>query len=176
MSRNSQGVSARKLLNRPASAGMRLGVDDDLLADVLQRRQAVVAAVLDDDLEAAGGAQAVDRRGAEDVDQPVLDLLLEIGLQLGGDASRRKGRVAARSVEVVEHHVHRAEIGGVGAQQDRLAGDGHGVLHAGVLVGDLLDAVHDPLGPLHGGRVGQLHVHQQVALVLRGNEARRATS
>ena len=102
---------------------------------------------------------------------PSLISCLELGLQRGGDGLAGKARGGA-AVEVVEHHVHRAEVRGVGAQQDRLAGDGHGVLHAGVLVGQLLDAVHHPLGPLHGGRVGQLHVHQQVALVLRGDEAR----
>ena len=30
------------------------------------------------------------------------------------------------------------------------------------------------LGPLDGGGVGQLHVDQQIALVLHGNEARGA--
>ena len=39
--------------------------------------RAQVAAVLDHDLEAAGGPQAVDRRGLEDVDQPSPDLALE---------------------------------------------------------------------------------------------------
>ncbi len=110
------------------------------------------------------------------VHQPVLDLLPGNRPASGRRWPRRKGPRAARLVEVVEHHVHGAEVRGVGAQQDRLAGDGHGVLHAGVLVGQFLDAVHHPLGPLHGGRVGQLHVHQQVALVLHGDEARRATS
>ena len=33
-------------------------------------------------------------------------------------------------VEVVEHHVHRAEVRGVGVEQDRLAGDGHRVADA----------------------------------------------
>ena len=35
-----------------------------------------------------------------------------------------------------------------------------------------LDLGHDPLRPLDRGRVGQLHVEQQVALVLLGDEAR----
>ena len=38
---------------------------DDLVADALQLVKAEVAAVLDDELEAAGGAQSVDRRRAE---------------------------------------------------------------------------------------------------------------
>ena len=67
MSRKSQGVSARKLLNRPRRpSGLSLPRVDDLLADLCKRGQADVAAVFDDDLEAARGAQAVDRRGPED--------------------------------------------------------------------------------------------------------------
>ena len=46
-------------------------------------------------------------------------------------------------VEIVEHHVHGAEIGRVGIQQDRLAGDGQDVLDALGVGGDLLDAAHD---------------------------------
>ena len=64
------------------------------------------------------------------------------------------------------------KFGALALKQDRLAGDGHGVLDARGLAGDFLDAMHDPLGPLHRGGVGQLDVHQQVALVLHGNEAR----
>ena len=45
---------------------------------------------------------------------------------------------AVRFVEIVEHDVHRAEVGGVGVEQDRLAGDGDGVLDARRLPGDLL--------------------------------------
>ena len=145
---------------------------DDGVAGVLQGFQAAVAAVLDDEFESARGAEAVDRRGAEDVHQPVLDLLLEAGLQPGGQ--RRTGQLGVgAAMEVVQHHVHGAEIGGIGVQQDRLAGDGHGVLDPFRAIGDGLDAAHDLLRPLDRRGVGQLHVHQQVALVLGGNEARR---
>ena len=77
-------------------------------------------------------------------------------------------------VELVEHHVHRAEVGRVGVHQDRLAGDRHGVRDARQLAGDPLDLLHHLLGPLQRRRVGQLHVDQQVALVLRRDEARWA--
>ena len=43
-------------------------------------------------------------------------------------------------VEFIEHHVHGAEIRGVGIEQDRLAGDGHRVADAGRVQRDLLDA------------------------------------
>ena len=65
----------------------------DVVGDVLQRHQAGVAAVLDDDLEAAGRAQAVERRRAEDVDQSISDLLLKRFLELGGNGVA--GQVAA---------------------------------------------------------------------------------
>ena len=121
---------ARKLVKSPESVA-RIGgfcdVGDDPVGDALDLLRAQVAAVLDHDLEAAGGAQAVDRRGLEDVDQPVLDLLLQLApgarAAITGPVSPCVGAV----VEIVEHHVHRAEVGGVGVQQDRLAGDRHGV-------------------------------------------------
>ena len=65
MSRYSQGVSDRELLNRPCSPGVLVAAGDDLVADPLQLAQAEVAAVLDDELEPAGRAQPLDRRGAE---------------------------------------------------------------------------------------------------------------
>ena len=56
---------APELLNRPLQPRRLVAPRDDLVADALQFVQAEVAAVLDDQLEAAGGAQAVDRRRAE---------------------------------------------------------------------------------------------------------------
>ena len=74
-------------------------------------------------------------------------------------------------MKIVEHQVHRAEVGGVGVEQNRLAGNRHRVLDARRFVGDLFDPLHDLLRALHGGRVGKLHVDQQVAFVLRRNES-----
>ena len=64
-----------------------------------------------------------------------------------------------------------AEIGAVGLQQDGLAGDAEGVIDAGNLRGNFVDLLHDRFGAEHGGRVGQLHVDQQIALILFGDEA-----
>ena len=63
------------------------------------------------DLESAGGAQAVQRRGAEHVDRAVGDLAAEARfLQAGGDGVA--GQVRRQPiVKVVEHDIHRAEIG-----------------------------------------------------------------
>ena len=65
----------------------------------------------------------------------------------------------------------RAEVRRVGIEQDRLPGDGDRVLDARRLSGDLLDPLHHLLRALHRGRIGQLHVDQQIALVLHGDEA-----
>ena len=77
MSRYSQGVLARKLVNSPCRLGLVGSPRPRSLRRPLAGLQAAVAAVLDHDLEAARRAQAFDRRGPEDVDQPVLDLFLE---------------------------------------------------------------------------------------------------
>ena len=72
-----------------------------------------------------------------------------------------------------EHHVQRAEVRGIGVQNQRLAGDPHRVLHARRVVRERSIRAMTSLRALHGRRVGQLHVQQQVSLVLLGNEARR---
>ena len=130
MSRNSQGVLARKLEKSPAVPGPALPLLDDRLARRLRRVRPLSPRSSTIDLEPAGGPQSVDRRGAEDVDQPVGDLLAGSRSASGAAIAspERPGRGAL--VEVVEHHVHRAEVRRVGAEQDRLPGDGHRVRHA----------------------------------------------
>ena len=53
------------------------------------------------------------------------------------------GAVAA--AELVEHDVERAEVRGVGPQQQRLAGDADRVGHARHLAGHLLDVAASPV-------------------------------
>ena len=151
----------------PVAAGV-----DDPLADPLQSREAVGTAVLDDDLESARGAQAIDRRGLEDGHHGPADIALEPFFQGVGDPFAGEPRRRAL-VEVVEHDVQGAEVGRVGPQQDRLARHGHGMLDTRRLVRDFLDPGHDAHRALQARGVRQLHVHQQVAFVLRGNEPRR---
>ena len=85
------------------------------------------------------------------------------------------GRVAQLGtlplVERLEDDEHRAEVGAVGLQQERHAGDGDGVRHARRLAGDLLDLGHGVLGALQRRRVGQLDVDDEPALVLLRDEA-----
>ena len=102
---------------------------DDLIADPLQVVQAEIAAVLDDQLEAAGRAQAVDRRRAERRDDRPAHLALAALLQLRGDGVG--GQLGpAPLLELLEHDVHRAEVGRIGVQEQRLAGDADRVLDA----------------------------------------------
>ena len=147
-----------------------LAGNDDLLGHFLKGFEAVVVGVLDDDLEAARRAQALHRRGAKEIDHGVGHLAVEALLQRLGDGvglEFRPGPV----LEVIEHQIERAEVRGIGVQQDRLAGDGDGVLDALGFQGDLLDALDHLVGARHGGGVGELHVDQQIALVLLRDEA-----
>ena len=63
---------------------------DDLIADPLQVLQAEIAAILDDELEAAGRAQAVDRRRSERRDDRSAHLALTAFLQLRGNGVGRQ--------------------------------------------------------------------------------------
>ena len=56
--------------------------------------------------------------------------------QRRGDGVGRQLRAAAL-VELLEHHVHRAQVRGVGVEDQRLAGDAHRVRDPGRLAGDL---------------------------------------
>ena len=144
---------------------------DDLVADPLQVVQAEIAAILDDELEAAGRAQAVDRRRSERRDDRPAHLALTALRELRGDrVGRQLGAAPVR--KLLEHDVHRAEVRRVGVQEQRLARDADRVLDPRRLAGQRFDAGHDPLRPLHRGRVGQLHVEEQIPLVLLRDEAR----
>ena len=128
-----------RAVDDPLQSGRAIGLVHDLIADVLQLLQTQVAAVLDHDLEAAGRSQSIDRRSAEDRDQCVADLLPAALPQLGSDGVRGESR-SAPLVEVLQHHVQRAQIRGVGVLDQRLAGDPHRVRHARRLVRERLDA------------------------------------
>ena len=75
-------------------------------------------------------------------------------------------------VERIEHHEHRAQVRPVGPQHERHAADADHVADPGHLADDLRGPAHHLLGPLQRRRIGKLDGHEQVALVLVGNEAR----
>ncbi len=98
------------------------GPVDDLLAEPLELVQAQVGAVLDDQLEAAGGAQAVDGRCAERRDDGPADLLAApVPNRLGDRVGVQLRRMAF--FKRLEQDVHRTQIGRVGVQDQRLPGD-----------------------------------------------------
>ena len=74
------GVELRRVRaeqgEQAGQARLAVGPFDQRVGGLLQRLQAEVAAVFDHELEAAGGAQAVDRRGAEHADHRLGDLLV----------------------------------------------------------------------------------------------------
>ena len=87
-------------------------------------------------------------------------------------ASAVSCRLAAL-VERLEHDEHRAQVRTVGAQHERQAGDADRMGDAFGCADDVVGVGHRRVGPLQRGRVGKLDRHEQIALVLVGNEADR---
>src|SRR5262249_20349495 len=96
-----------------------VAVDDDLVADALELAEAEVAAVFDEVCDPAGGAEAVDGWAAEDGYVGAAHLFFAAFLQLLGDSVG--GQVGAVAfLEFTQKDVHRAEVGGVGFQDQGL--------------------------------------------------------
>ena len=90
MSRYSQGVLARKLVNSPCRPWRLAAVGHDAVGDRLQRLEPGVAAVLDHDLEAAGRAQSFQRRAPKTLISPSWISFCKTVLQPGGDGVARQ--------------------------------------------------------------------------------------
>ena len=101
-------------------AGRLVASRDDLIADVLELRQPEIAAVLDNQFEAAGRAQAVDRRAPNDRHDRSADSRRQ-SLAVAAIASAVSR--AVRFLNSLSMHEHRTEIGRVGVQDQRLARD-----------------------------------------------------
>ena len=120
-------------------------------------------------LEAAGVAQAAHRRRPEDQHAR----LGYFPRQAGAEAL--EDRLTAQLgtlpfVERLEREEHAGVVRTVGVQDERLPRDGHDVRNAGRLEADLFDLGDRFDRPLQRGRVGQLDVGDQVALVLDRDE------
>ena len=126
---------------QPHHALFALGFLGNQVGLFLQGGRAEVAAVLDHELEPAGPADAPDRRRPEDGEVGIEDFAVEPAAQRGGNGVRIQARVLP-PVEIVQDHEHRAEVGAVAAQQERLAGNLESVLNAGRLQDDLLGPGH----------------------------------
>ena len=107
MSTKSCGVWARYRVNTTAdNAGRSWARVDQLIGHRLQFAEIDVAALLGLQLEAAGVAQAVDRRRPEDADHGALDLLVAPLLDLARRSPRRTrrvpsaGRTASRTTNI----------------------------------------------------------------------------
>jgi hypothetical protein len=111
------------------------------LADRLQRLQAVVPPILDDDLESAGRSQPVDGRRAQYVDERSGHFRVERLGQSVGDHIARQVLPRPR-MEVVEHDIHGPEVRGIRPQHDRLPRNGDGMVHS-------RGGPCDPFEPLH---------------------------
>ena len=163
---------ARKLLNSPGRPGVALPSGDDLVADALQIAQAQVAAILDDQLESAGRSQAIDRRAPKIDHDGVAHLAVTCSSQFAAIASaERSARAGAKTPPVTRtsspDSAHwRPRSSDWPAMPTVCA-------TPGVSRAMLSIWCHHLLRPLDAGRVGQLHVQQQIALVLLRDEAGR---
>ena len=171
-------VQPRRVGAEAGEQALQLGLCSALGRRCRRRRPAAssrpaVAAVLDHDLEAARRAQALHRRAPKTLTRPPPISSLKSLAAARRRWRRPTGRGSWRcwkssSMTYIEPKFER-----VGVEQERLPRDGDRVLDARRAPGDLLDACHHRLRPLDRRRVGQLHVDQQIALVLRRDEAGR---
>ena len=166
---------ALKLLNRPTSPGWLLPLPTTLATAPCRASQPGAATVLHLQLEAAGAAQAVDRRGAEDAPPAPPGSRGNACRSRSATAFGAQLRVAGALLERLEDDEHAADVGDVGAGQDRVAGHADRVADALGLQGDRRSCASMTASrALQAGAVGELGVDDQVALVLLRDEARRA--
>ena len=141
---------------------------------VVESFEAETAAIFDVELEAADGAETLNRRRREDGDEGFLDGA-ELLIQVGGDGVGGEfGRFAL--VEGLERGEDNTGIGAIGETVDGETGKGDGVLDTGVFHGDVGHFANDIVGAIESGAVGELRESDEIAFILRGNEARRNAS
>ena len=145
-----------------------------LSAVLLQDGQAVVAGVLNDDLEAARRAQTFHRRGAEDVHDGFGNLF----------AATRSCSSAAMASPDSSGRVRFSKSSSIRYRAPKLEALALSKIDWPEMATRVLDALASSgrfprsaattsLRARHRGGVGQLHVDQQIALVLLRNEAGR---
>ncbi len=142
-------------------------VGHEALRDLEQPLRVGVAARLQVDLEAAGGADAADRRRVEGE----REALAQRAAADHDVARDRLGGVRAALVPLLQRHEHGSRVGLVAAADQVEADDAERVLHA-LVGGDDGGEIrrHRPRA-LEGRAVRQLHDGEDVALVLGGHEA-----
>ena len=135
-----------------------------------ERLRPVVAPILHDEFEAGDAAEPVDRRRLEHLHHSPLDPRTPARADPRGD-SAGGGRRPVPAGEGLEEEVHAATVGGVGPEDERLAGDPQAVDHARLATGERLDLPHDRRRALHTRPVWERHFDDEIALVLLGDEA-----
>src|SRR5207302_249219 len=145
-------------------AGLLVALGGQVVRPGLQRVEVDVAGGFHHQLEATGVAEAPYRRRSEDEHARLRDLALEAFAD-----ARCDGLAGQRRVPPLVERLQDDENGGVirtvGVQNERRPRDGHCVGNAGRLQGNLFDRVGYLERALQRGRVGQLDVRHQVALV-----------
>ena len=169
MSNRSCGHPGREVREDAGQLGPLPGRVEEPVGDRRRGLDPLALAVLDHEVEAAGRAQALDRRRLEDRHPRVADLLGEPALELPGQADGPQlGRGPV--VPLLEDHERGGGVGLVDRVDGVVAVEDQHVADAVELPGDLADAPGGPAGRLAGRAVGRLHDDDQVALVLGRDE------
>ena len=172
-STNNCGTLARNMVTAPRTGRRLLGFPRairfvDLPLEVLQ---ADVAAVLDHDHEAARASDAANRWRRKHLHICASGICLREFLARACWRWRRSDSSGERRLELVEDDEHRAEIRAEGVEQKRLARNALAYARFPEwLWRSSRSASMTSLRALDRGRVGQLHVDEQIAHVLRRDE------
>ena len=164
------GRPGAEAVEQADEAGLLVALGGQVVGLGLERVKVDVAGGFHHQLEAARVAEAAHGRRAEDDHTGVQDFLLEARAETAQDGFAVQP-CPSSFVERLEDDEHGAVVRAEGVQHERLPRDSHGVSNPGRLQGDLLGCPGHLGRALQRGRVGQLDVGQQIALVLRGNEA-----
>ena len=164
-----------KLLNKSDQTRVRVALVRQVPHGPLQGAEAGPAPVLNLELEPAGGAQAVDRRCAEDGDPGPADVAVLLA-EFGGDGRGTPLRVSLSLFKGLQNDEHASHVADVRAQQRRVAGkvdrmpDPRDLLR---IAGDRAHLLDDLVGTVQAGAVGQLRIDDQISLVLIGDKPDR---
>ena len=163
-----------ELVNRPCRPGVSLPLVDDLVAHCLQLAQSEVAAVLDDQLEAAGVPRPSMGGVPKTSTTAAADLAVDIcrrnasAIASAGFPGRAARQTSSSITYIEPNWAHWRPAAATGPRWPPCARR-PAVLRAISSIRRMTLCVRS-----HRGRVGQLHVEQQIALVLLRNEAGRA--
>ena len=154
----------------------RARLREELLRHLVELRWVAGARVLDPELEAAGSADAGDRRRSDGEHDRPLDLLC-LGVHVEEHRARvlrarRFGRCVAL-LEILERHEERAGVGLEAGVEQAVAGDHRAQIGPGRLREDRVDLLGDGLRAIDARGLRHDDRRHHVTLVLVRDEARR---